>query len=131
MLVTTSACTLTGGLVLCGWLHSVTRGAWLVVHPISVRVCTAVGRGWAGCIWIVYTPHGSVEVWRLTVSLVLRILVCFLAVVVFRSLQLGLTVLQLSPILSCRPVHIARIPQRSSSRLCTLHVDRFWRHVLI
>ena len=22
-------------------------GAWLVAHPISVRVCTAVGRGWA------------------------------------------------------------------------------------
>ena len=32
LLVTTSACTLTGGLVLCDWLHSVTRGRglWLI-----------------------------------------------------------------------------------------------------
>ena len=35
LLVTTSACTLTGGLVCCGWLHSVTRGACLM----SVFAC--------------------------------------------------------------------------------------------
>ena len=78
----TYACTLIGGLVCCGWLHSVTRGMWLVAPPISVKVCTAVigCRCWLGCIWIVYTCQKSVEVLRLTGSLVLRILVCCLTV---------------------------------------------------
>ena len=59
---------------------------------------------------------------RLTGSLVLRILVCCLAAVCFRSLRPGLTVLKLSPVSSCRPVHSARIPQRISSRLCMVTV---------
>ena len=69
--MTTDACTLPGGLGCCGWLHSLTRGAWRVAPPISGKVRTDVSgcECWRGCIWIVYTCRISVEVLRPMVSL--------------------------------------------------------------
>ena len=125
LLVTTSTCTLTGGLMCCDWLHSVTPGggAELVAPPISVRVRTAVTGcgGWVECIWIMYTWRRSVEVLRLRWPLVLRILVCCLVVVCF-SLAAGLTVVKLSPVSSCQPLCSAGIPHQCSSRLCMVMV---------
>ena len=45
-----------------------------------------------------------------------------LTVVCVRSLRPGLTVARLSPVLLCQTVHSAAIPQRCSSRLCTVTV---------
>ena len=69
-------------------------GAWLVAPPISGMVRTIViGCGcWLGCKWIVDTCQKSVEVLRLTGSLVLQILICCL------------TVLKFLPVSSCRHV---------------------------
>ena len=96
------------------------RGAWLVAPPFSMMVHTAVigCRCWVGCIWIVYACHKSVEVLRLTGSLVLRILVCFLAVFCFHLLRTCLTVPNLLPVSSCWPDNSAGDPQRNSSWLC-------------
>ena len=106
LLVTTSECTMTDGLVCCGWLHSVTLGAWLVAPPISGMVrAIVIGCGcWLGCIWIVDTCQKSVEVLRLTGSLVLQILICCLTDVCFYLLQICLTVLKFLPVSSCRHV---------------------------
>ena len=41
LLVTTSACTLAGEFVRCDWLHSVTRGGWLVAAVIAYFVLPA------------------------------------------------------------------------------------------
>ena len=89
--------------------------------PISVRALIAVAGcgGWVECIWIVYTWRRSVEVLRLRWSLVLRIMVCCLAVVCFHLLLPGLTVVKLS---SCRPVRSAGILHWCSRQLCTVTV---------
>ena len=59
LLVTTYVCTLSGGPVSCGWLHSVARGVWLMAPPISMDLCTAaIG---CGCIWIVYACQRSLS----------------------------------------------------------------------
>ena len=83
-----------------------------VAPPISMRARTAFAGcgGWVRCIWIVYTWQRSVEVLRLKWSLVLRIMVCCLAVR-FRSLRPGRTVFgKWSPVSLCRSVLFCRDP---------------------
>ena len=108
----------------CGWLHSVTQGTWLMAPPISKEVhTTVIGCAcWVGCIWSVYACQISLEVRRLTGSLMLRILVCCLTDVCFHLQRTCLTVPELSPVSSCRPTHSAGDQQRSSGWLCTVTV---------
>ena len=96
-------------------------GLWLL-QSVSERVpmltVTEVGRdiyGLCALDWDQLKFGGSR-------SLVLRFLVCCLAVVCFCLLRPGLTVLKLSPVSSCRSVHSERILQLSSSQLCTVTV---------
>ena len=62
-----------------------------------------------------HTRPGSVEVWWLNGSLVLRFMACCLAIVCFRSLRQV-------PVSPCQPDRSVRIQQQSSSRLRTVTV---------
>ena len=124
LLLTTYAHTLTGGLVPCGWLNHVTREAWIVAPPISVKARTAVTccGGWVRCIWIMYAYRRSVEVLLLTGTLVLRILVCCLTGLCFRLLRTCHSVPNLLTVLQCQLDQSDGDPQRNYSWFCTATV---------
>ena len=85
---------------------------------MGVRVRTVVlsRRGWDICIWLVYTPQGSVAFLQVTGSVLLQIILCCLIVVCLLSCCKNLSVTNLLPGLLRQHVHYV------GNRRCTVTV---------